>query len=107
MQRNAKDFTLYIFFSGNTLGECRLNLLKYTSSLTGRAIAQKTRGPVFDSRLDCGGHFFLSPVVALFLLSVSIYISKGQVYAPRLKPAAPIRLADRNHEYYHASAPCG
>ena len=27
-------------------------------------------------------------------------IHKGQEYAPRLKPAAPIRLADRNHAHY-------
>ena len=44
------------------------------SSLTGRAIARKARGPGFDSRLGCGGHFFLSPIVVLFLLSLSKYL---------------------------------
>ena len=46
----------------------------WPSSLTGRAIARKARGPGFDSRLGCGGHFFLSPVVALFILSLSKYL---------------------------------
>ena len=27
-------------------------------------------------------------------------IPEGQEYAPRLEPAAPIRLADRNHVHY-------
>ena len=27
-------------------------------------------------------------------------IPEGQEYAPRLEPAAPIRLADRNHAHY-------
>ena len=27
-------------------------------------------------------------------------IPEGQVYAPRLEPTAPIRLADRNHAHY-------
>ena len=27
-------------------------------------------------------------------------IPEGQVYAPRLEPMAPIRLADRNHAHY-------
>ena len=46
----------------------------WPSGLTGTAIAWKARGPEFDSRLGCGDHFFLSPVVALFLLSLSKYL---------------------------------
>ena len=48
-------------------------------SLTGRAIARKARGPGLESWLGCGGHFFLSPVVVLFLLSLLklIYILAG------------------------------
>ena len=33
-------------------------------------------------------------------INTSSKIPQGQVYVPRLKPTAPIRLADRNHVHY-------
>ena len=52
----------------------------WPSSLTGRAIARKASGPGFDSRLGCGGHFFLSSRPSLS----SFYFKIFSLHSPRV-----------------------
>ena len=59
----------------------------------------------FPKTLHCTDEAQQTETVLSAVLSIYIYIEvekipEGQEHAPRLEPAAPIRLADRNHAHY-------
>ena len=59
----------------------------------------------FPKSLHCTDEAQQAETVLPAVLSKYIYdklkkIPEGQEYAPRLEPAAPIRLANRNHAHY-------
>ena len=51
-------YIIIYIFGENTLGECRINILKIERRKRGTTgEKKKASGPGFDSWLGCGGHF--------------------------------------------------